>query len=256
MTEKNNEELSREERRAARKKEKEKEREARPSVVDGADESSGSMDRVKAGKSIMVVALRNKFFLMLYRNVLLVFLASLLALGFSIFLAFFFAGRPVPPQYIAINEDGTYINLTPISECKPDVEIQNFVMGATKRLFKYDFINFSDQLQDAAYYFTVPAWNAYIKTYGESKTLEAVKENRWVVTVNVNDIPEITKTQQMNGACTWDITLPVNVMYMGNKSQTVNQNLYFRVQRQSVIQHPEGLGITNLVHEQIVGNKN
>lgn len=248
-------EQSREERREARRKEKEKERESRPSIVDGADDSAGPMDKNKAAKSIMVVALRNKFFLMLYRNVLLVFLTSLLALAFSIFLAFFFAGRPVPPQYVAINEDGTYINLTPVSECKPDVEVQNFVMSATKRLFKYDFINYSDQIQDAAYYFTVPAWNAYIKTYGESKTLEAVKENRWVVTVNVNSVPEITKTQQMNDACTWDITLPVNVMYMGTKSQSVNQKLYFRVQRQSVIKHPEGLGITNLVHEQI-GVKN
>lgn len=241
---------TREERREQRRKEKEKDRESRPSVVDGADDSAGSMDKVKAGKSIMVVALRNKFFLMLYRNVLLVFLTSTLALIFTIFLAFFFAGRPVSPQYIAINEDGTYINLTPISECKPDVEIQNFVMSATKRLFRYDFVNYSDQIQDAAYFFTVPAWNAYIKSYGDSKTLEAVRENRWVVTVNVNSIPQITKIQQMNGACTWDIKLPVNIMYMGNKSQSVSQNLYFRVQRQSVIKHPEGLGIVNLVQEQ------
>lgn len=229
---------------------RDKTRERKFSLTDGADESSGSMDKIKAGKSIMVVALRNKFFLMLYRNVLLVFLTSLLVCAFTLFLAFFFAGRPVAPQYIAINEDGTYINLSPITDCKPDVEVHNFIMGATKRLFRYDFVNYSDQIQDAAYFFTVPAWNAYIAMYGDSKTLEAVRENRWVVTVNISSIPQITSTTQMNNACTWDIKLPVNVMYMGNKSQSVNQTLYFRLQRQSVIKHPDGLGIINLVIQQ------
>lgn len=237
--------------REERKKEKQKLKDSRPSITDGSDENSGSMDKVKAGKSIMVVALRNKFFLMLYRNVLLVFLTSVLALIFTIFLAVFFAGRPVPPQYIAINEDGTYINLSPVSECKDDVIIQNFVMSATKRLFRYDFVNYSDQIQDGAYFFTVPAWNAYIQSYGDSKTLEAVRENRWVATVDIPGMPQITKIQQMDDACTWDVKLPVSIMYMGNKSQAVSQILYFRIQRQSIMKHPDGLGIINLVQEQL-----
>jgi hypothetical protein len=226
-------------------------KESKQNINDGADESSGKMKREVAQKALMVVALRNKFFFMLYRNALLVFLASLLCLFFTIVLTFVFAGKPVSPRYIAINEDGSYINLSPLSECKPDVEVQNFVMSATKRLFRYDHLNYGDQIQDAAYYFTVPdGWNAYLTSYRASKTLDAVKENRWIVTVNVNSIPQITKVGVVDGICTWDIKLPVNVMYMGNKAQSVSLNLYFRVKRQSVIQNPEGLGISNLVQEQ------
>ncbi len=221
------------------------------SLSDGADESSGVMKKELANKTLMVVALRNKFFFLLYRNVLMVFLASLVGLGFAIALTLFFAGHPVYPRYIAINEDGSYINLLPVSECKSDAEVQNFVVSATKRLFRYDHINYSDQLQDAAYYFTLPGWNAFLTSYGSSKTLDAVKENRWVVTVNINSVPQINKQNVIDGVCTWELTLPVNVMYMGNKSQSVNLNLYYKVQRQSIVQHPEGLGITNLIQQQL-----
>lgn len=222
-------------------------------LSDGQDPSyGGKMSREVGAKAHMVVALRNKFYLILYRNALMVFLSSLVALVFSVFLAFYFAGQPVSPRYIAINEDGTYINLSPLSECKPDVEVQNFVMGATKRLFKYDHINYGEQIQDAAYYFTTDGWNAYLTSYSASKTLEAVKENRWVVTVNVNAVPNILKNiiDPNTGICFWDVELPVNVMYMGNKSQSVSLKLYFRVGRQSVLEHPEGLGIYTFIQEQ------
>lgn len=237
------------------KENKKSKEDAKGSIDNGQDPSfGGSMNRDMAAKSHMVVALRNKFYLILYRNVLLVFLSSIATLVFTAFLAFFFAGKPVSPRYIPINEDGTYIQLSPVSECKSDVEVQNFVLSATKRLFKYDHLNYSDQIQDAAYYFTIPGWNAYLTSYGASKTLAAVKENRWVVTVNISAVPKINKNYHdpnNNNMCFWEVSMPVNVMYMGNKSQSVNLNLYYKVGRQSVIDHPEGLGIYNLVQEQV-----
>lgn len=223
------------------------------SMVEGqSPENAEKMSREIGSKAHMVVGLRNKFYLILYRNALMVFLSSLVALGFSVFLAFYFAGKPVAPRYIAINEDGSYIELTKVSECKPDVEVQNFVISATKRLFKYDHINYGEQIQDAAYYFTIPGWNSYLTSYRDSKTLEAVKENRWVVTVNIASIPKILKNyvDPESGICFWDMELPATVMYMGNKSQSVDLNLYFRVGRQSVLDHPEGLGIYNFIQEQ------
>lgn len=228
-----------------------KSRKDKEGIENGSDESSGPMKKELANKALMVVALRNKFFFLLYRNVLMVFLASIVGLAFCIALTLFFAGRPVSPRYIAINEDGTYIKLSPISECKNEAEVQNFAVSATKRLFRYDHVNYSEQLQDAAYYFTIDGWNAFLTSYGASKTLEAVKENRWVVTVNINSVPQINKQNVVNGVCTWELKLPVNVMYMGNKSQSVNLNLYYRIQRQSVILNPDGLGISNLVQEQL-----
>lgn len=214
--------------------------------------SSKSSDKTKSsgGKAAIVVALRNKFFFMLYRYSSLVFITSLICFFSSLVFLIFFARQPVPPQYIAVNEDGTYIKLSPVSECKPDAEVQKFAMGAIKKLYKYDYINYADQIQEAAIYFTPQGWNEYLEEYGRSNVLAAVKEYKWIVSVQPEGIPSVVKNQIENGVCTWELKTPISVLYVGNNSQTQKGDLYMRISRYSVIKNPEGLGITKVIFSQ------
>lgn len=211
---------------------------------------SAPKDKAKghSSKSLMVVALRNKFFFMLYRYASLVFITSILTFAMSIGFFVFFSRQPVPPQYIPINEDGTYIKLLPIADCnsKTEAEVKQFAMRAIKKLYKYDYINYAEQLQDAAAYFTGPAWNEYLESYQSAKTLFSVKENKWIVTVQPEGIPELIKNpylDQNDGACIWELKAPITVSYIGSNAINSKGDLFLRITRVSVLKNQEGLSV-------------
>jgi len=105
--------------------------------------SSGSSNSLKEksskNKTAVVVALRNKFFFMMYRYSSIVFITSLVTFGISVGFFVFFSKQPVPPQYIPVNEDGTYMTLLPVADCnsKTEAEVKKFSMAGIKKLYKY-----------------------------------------------------------------------------------------------------------------------
>lgn len=199
------------------------------------------------GNPLKLVRLRNRFFYMLYRYSILVFLSSLVCLILSFMFIFIFTSQPVPPQYIPINEDGRYIKLEPLSVCKEDSDVKKFAFEAVRRMYKYDYVNYADQIQDAGQYFTKDGWDEYLTEFGRSKTLFAVKENKWIVTVQPNSLPSILKQEVTNSVCTWDIKFDIQVSYIGPAGQAQRGDIYMRIVRDSVINNPEGLGITRAV---------
>jgi hypothetical protein len=205
-------------------------------------------DRSKS-KVLKVVALRNRFFFTLYRYSTLVFLTSVASFIFSVIFLIFFAKQPVPPQYIPLNPDGTYIKMDPLTTEKSESDVQKFTMTAIKKLFKYDYVNYSEQLQDAASYFTEEGWNSYLDEYVKSNTLQAVKENKWIVTVTPESVPIIIKKGLADGIFVWEIQTKIQLMYVGAQGQTQHGDLYIRVARNSVINNPEGLGITKAIFQ-------
>jgi hypothetical protein len=198
-------------------------------------------------KVAKVVSLRNRFFFLLYRYSMLVFFISLATTIFSIFFMLSFVSKPIPPQYIPVNADGTFLKLTPLSECKEDADVQSFAYNVVQKLYKYDFVNYADQLQEAAPYFTREGWDEYLSGFGNSGTLAAVKQNKWVVTVNPNDMPTVTKKWVDNGVCMWEVKEKINVSFVGGTSHEVGGDFYVRIIRDTVINHPEGLAITKVL---------
>ncbi len=194
------------------------------------------------------VALRNRFFFVLYRNSMLVFLSSLMSTIFAVLFLLFFAIKPVSPQYIPINPDGTYIKLEPVDVCKDDKEVQKFASEAINKLYKYDYRNYPEQLMAAASYFTSKGWEDYLTSFEKSGTLEAVKKNKWVVSVNPYEIPVIVnKGIDAEGRCSVDLKTNINITYVGENSQNPRGELHIRVKRQSVIISDEGLGIERII---------
>ncbi len=218
-------------------------------------ESSASQSQ-GSSKVAKVVALRNRFFYMFYRNASLVFFVSLVGLISSIIFLVIFIKQPVAPQYIPLNPDGTYIQMTPLNEPKTDLEVNNFVHSALKKLYKFDYINYSEQLMEAAQYFIPEGWNDYLTAYTASGNLTFVKENRAVVTIKIIEAPVINRkgVNPQTGVYEWELQTKVEVSYFGqdNKnSNAVNKSdiLYalIRISRNSVINNPEGLGISKLI---------
>ena len=65
-------------------------------------EKSGNNEGENKLKVAKVAALRNTFYLLLYKNAIVVFLTSLISMGCALFFVLFFARQPVPPQYIPL----------------------------------------------------------------------------------------------------------------------------------------------------------
>ena len=219
-------------------------------------EKKESLSNSGGSKVLKVVALRNRFFYMFYRNASLVFFTSIIGFVTSIFFLITFIKQPVAPQYIPLNPDGTYIKTLNLSEPKTDLEVNNFVNAALKKLYKFDYINYSEQLMDAANYFIPEGWNDYLTSYTQSGNLNFVKENKAVVSIKTLESPVINRKglNQSSGLYEWEIQTKVEISYYGVDSRggsalNKTDDLYalVRVSRNSVINNPEGLGISKLV---------
>lgn len=198
-------------------------------------------------KVLRTIMLRNRFFFILYRYSTLVFLTSLASFLFSIVFLIFFAKQPIPPQYIAVNPDGTLIKMDSLDVEKPSSEVQKFALDAIKKMYKFDYVNFSEQVQDASSHFTQEGWNEYLDQYVKSGTLTAIKENKWIVTVKPATIPIIVKKGLVDGVFVWEVQTNLEIMYVGQAGQIQHGEMYMRITRDSVINNPEGLGIVKAV---------
>lgn len=218
--------------------------------------SSSKSKSAPPSKVAKVVALRNRFFYMFYRHASIVFIMSFIAFIISVIFLVVFIKQPVAPQYVPLNPDGTYIKLSPLYEPKTDLEVNNFVHSAIKKLYKFDYINYSEQLMEGASFFIPEGWNEYLTRYTASGSLTFVKENHAVVTVKVLEAPVINKKgiNPQTNIYEWEIQTKVEISYFGQDVKSNNainkgDTLYalIRVTRNSVINNPEGLGISKFL---------
>ena len=201
-----------------------------------------------AQKSAKVVALRNRFFYMMYRHASLVFLSSLASAIVATVFLIFFIRQPVPPQYVPVTEDGRYIPLIPLAERnKTDADIQRFAISALKKIYQYDYVNAQEQIQETAIYFTPNGWNDFLETFTASRILSAVKENSWVVTLQPKGVPVIRDAQLRDGVFAWAVDMDVTVSYIGRTGSQMNGTVSMIINRVSVIDNPAGIGINRLI---------
>lgn len=201
-----------------------------------------------AKKSAKVVALRNRFFYMMYRHASLVFLSSLMSAIVATVFLIFFIRQPVPPQYVPVTEDGRYIPLIPLAErSKTDAEIQRFAIFALKKIYQYDYVNGQEQIQETAIYFTPNGWVDFLETFTASRILSAVKENSWVVTLQPKGVPIIRDAQLRDGVFAWAVDMDVTVSYVGKTGSQMSGTISMIINRVSVIDNPASIGINRLI---------
>lgn len=209
--------------------------------------SEGKVSK-SAKKTAKVVALRNRFFYMMYRHATLVFLASLMSAIVSVAFLVFFIRQPVPPQYVPVTEDGRYIPLIPLTErSKTDAEVQRFALSALKKIYQYDYVNYVDQINEGSNYFTQQGWKDYLEAFTASRVLLAVKENSWVVTLQPKGVPVIRDAQLRDGVFAWAVEVDVTLGFVGRTGSQMNGTVSMVINRISVIDNPAGIGINRFV---------
>lgn len=220
------------------------------------NEASNSSKKVSkiASKSLKIVNLRNRFLNIVYRNLIILLITSVLSLASSIAFLIFYYKQPIPPQFILVNEDGRYVEPPTLKECKTDSEVSQFVINALSELHKFDFINRKDQMSKASNYFSTKSWNEFNQVFVETGTLRLVEEKRLISTVDV-EIPEITEKYEEKGICKWKVRVPMNIYYLNSSERSainsLSGNARIILARQSVLNNPKGLVIETYIFQEL-----
>lgn len=227
------------------------------------DTATNKKPEKRSGASEMV-ALRNRFFYVYYRKLILVFVASLVVLGVAISLAVYFAMRTTPPIYLPITPDGKLIRTYPLNQASMDEAsvkmmegaVRQWAFDAGKKLFTYDYRNYSEQISEAQSFFTVRGWNSYLASFEKSNNLNAVQDMRMIVSFSPKGAPVITNqgVSEKEGRYSWKVEFPSEIQYVahsGNKAGfTQTGVLHMVFIRVSTVDSPKGIGIDQIIFEE------
>lgn len=165
------------------------------------------------GGGVKVVE-RNQAVHLILRRLIGTALLATVAAGVSVVGMVGIYGKPVPPVYVPVTDDGHLLPLIPLNQ--PNVgrgEVGAFALEAIHAANTYDYINFRDQLNEAAVYFTPKGWNQYNDQLKSTRTLEAVQERRMIVSVKPMGEVAVPAEAVQDGIYTWRVEIPVEVDY-------------------------------------------
>lgn len=211
----------------------------------------------RSTKALRVVHLRNRFLYITYRYVLMLLVFSAFMFVFSLSMMIYFIKQPIPPQYVPVSVDGRLLDLPTIDqEIKTEAEVIDFFLRGLKKTHIFDYYNYRDQLSEASSYFTITEWNKFFTKLSEAKTLDAIKENRWISSISFTGPPLIKERGLVNGVFTWYIEAPVKISYIGSKGRVIGGAYSGTVVRISKIDNPEGIAISRItfIPEKSSGN--
>lgn len=165
--------------------------------------------------------------------------------GFLIWLAFFHFPQT---EYIPTSNAAAICKVIPVSEPSlTHAEVSNFAVDAAVSMYSFDHVNYKKQANDTAdKYFTPDYRNEYMIAFGDSRLLQAVVENFYVVSATTAGRPaQIVKTGQRGGHYFWIVQVPLNVHYTsGRKRQEERLLAEVEVIRTPATRlNPKGIGI-------------
>lgn len=209
-----------------------------------------------AARGLENVLQRNIHYYGNYRQlVLCAFLLILLNIALLGFIIYQWVTWPTP-KYFATTTDGRpipVINLAIPYYDDPQVII-DWASKAVQEIYTLDFVTWRTVLQDAESFFTPKGYRDFLVALKESTNLNAVKADRYVVSVAITSKPVITRQGQRNPTVpySWSLQIPVKVTYQNseNKINTQVGTLQMEVERASLLRHDDGIAIAQLVFVQ------
>lgn len=199
-----------------------------------------------ADDALELVKLRNNFYRDNYRR-LVSLLLLLIVINFALIggIVYLITKRP-PPQYFATSADG---RITPLYALSSPVvtpaELLQWANQAAVASYTFNFVNYRQELQTAAQYYTPEGWAQFQAGLKASRNLEAVLAKKFVVSAAATGAPVITDQGILNGRYAWRIRIPLLVTYQ-NTNEQVQQpvTVTLLVTRVSTLDTPKGIAIT------------
>ena len=199
--------------------------------------------------AIQTVMMRHEFYRDRFRWMLYGIVGLAISNILSAYTIYYLVNDRPEPRYFATRADGGLIRLVPLNEpMLTQSAILTWAGKAATDAFTFDFVNFRQQLQEAAQAFTPDGWRSFLQALEDSRNLEAVREKKLIVNAALQGAPVILTEGVVNGVYSWRIEMPIVVAYRSaNEVQRQNLVVNMTVSRVPTLEFPEGVGITQFV---------
>jgi intracellular multiplication protein IcmL len=203
-------------------------------------------------KGLERIFVRNYFYWESTRRLeLAIFLLFFLLLALNGFYYYLESTEPAP-QYFPTTADGRPIRPMPLDlSLHPTNYVVTWAENAILNIYSLDFVNYRQTLQDAQVYFTLKGYLEFKQAYSASNNLEAVRQKRQVVSARITGPTQVLNEGifEEGTPYSWNLDVPVEVIYQNSENEVITQvgRILMRVQRASLLVHPEGLAIAQLI---------
>ncbi len=158
-----------------------------------------------------------------------------------------------PPVYFAVTNDLRLKQLRGLDE--PVVSQSALFNWATRTVtetFSLDFVHWREQLMQVRPEYTEDCFVQLLKSLKNAGNLEMIKERRLVLSAVIEKAPVITAKGKVDGRLAWKMEFPISFSYESSERVVASQNLLCKltVRRVSVLDHPRGLRIAQIVLDQ------
>ncbi len=196
---------------------------------------------------------RNQFYWDNYCHIALVVVFQLILIVVLVGFVFYQRVAWPTPKYFATTPDG---RLLPIIRLDKPVYtdpklVSDWAVKAVIDTYSMDFVTWRQRLQDAQQYFTLGGYREFIQALKASTNLEAIKEMRQVVSIDIEEEPILSREGQVNQNLpySWDFRIPVLITYENARDLVIKQKgvVLIRVERASFRTYTKGLAIKQLV---------
>ncbi len=199
---------------------------------------------------------RNEYYKDSMHRLFLVFLVSLFLNVSGIYAVYYLYTHPPAPVYFPTSINGRISPLIPLD--KPnmsDAEIKQWANSAIIASYTYNFVSYRSDLQASSEFFTPDGWNTYLNALKSSNNLDAVRQNKFVVTAEATQAPTIVEQGiYSNGRYSWRVQMPVMVYYQSSTAYSSSPFLVtMLIERVSTLNSSSGIGIASIVSETVDG---
>lgn len=178
------------------------------------DERRARRREKRANSGAVKVVARNQAVHLILRRLIAVSLLAFVAAVISVVCMLGIYGKPVPPVYVPVTADGHLLPLIPLDKANVgNGEVGEFALEGVRLINTYDYINFRDELNQAAVYFSPLGWNQYNEQLKKSRTLDAVQERKMIVSIKPSGEITIPAEGIRDGVYTWRVEMPVQIIY-------------------------------------------
>lgn len=202
--------------------------------------------------ALEVIKHRRDFYRDSYRKLAAALFIAVLAIVGLIGVIFVLVSTRPTPTYFATTDSGRVIPLIPLNQPNlSDRSVLQWVSGAVTSVYSYNFVNFREAFQSNKQYFTNPGWDSFMKALSESKNLQAVRDEKLVVSAVLTGAPIVISRTVIAGRYSWKVQMPIQVTYQGTGSPSAQRLLVtLTINRVSTLDSRYGIGINNFVAQQ------
>ena len=201
----------------------------------------------EAPPALELVRHRYEFYRDQYRLLLKTAFIQSCVLAASLGISFYLILRPSDAYFFATTREGRLIPLAPLD--RPNLEpsaVLSWANRAVVETFTFGFHDRRMRHQAIRKYFTPSGWESFQVALEDARIIEMIEKQSLVVTAVPKKAPVVVEEGlSPERKYFWVIQVPVVVTYQGSsKSSSSSLLITVRLERTSVLDEGEGLGIT------------